>query len=234
MKSNFSSELLLCSNEVLIVDKRRGEYILLLPTLQDRLVNLDYDIFISFCAINLDEINSKNGTNFKSRFKLFKAYKSSGDEIINILDKYFEKFMVGFKYVDDSLYWGNRLVGEEIFEAFCNYCAVAAGVKSIKELDYVITPEMDEFEKRRIEMEKKINNTKAKGEKGGKESPFSLILTGVCQVFGYTYEELLHKTMYSIYYMYSQLGAIMGYEVGNIAAGNGLLKKNTKHKHWAQ
>ena len=41
-------------------------------------------------------------------------------------------------------------------------------------------------------------------------------------------------TIYSIYYMYSQLGAIMGYEIGNIAAGNGLLKKNTKHKHWAQ
>jgi hypothetical protein len=25
----------------------------------------------------------------------------------------------------------------------------------------------------------------------------------------------------------------MNYEVGNIAAGNGLLKKNTKHNHWA-
>jgi hypothetical protein len=25
----------------------------------------------------------------------------------------------------------------------------------------------------------------------------------------------------------------MGYEVGNIAAGNGLLKQSTKHNHWA-
>jgi hypothetical protein len=25
----------------------------------------------------------------------------------------------------------------------------------------------------------------------------------------------------------------MNYEVGNIAAGNGLLNKNAKHKHWA-
>lgn len=235
MKSNFSSELMLCTNTVQLVDKRGGTYTMVLPTLRDKIENMDFDIFISFCAVPLEEINKQAVVKFKSRFNMFKTYKSNKVDVIDILDKYFKKFMIGFKYVDDSLHWGNRLVGEEIFEAFCNYCAIAAGVKSIKDLELVITSDMDEFEKKRIEMERKINKTKAKGEKGGeKESPLSLILTGVVQSFGYTYEQLLDKTMYSIYYMYSQLGAIMGYEVGNIAAGNGLLKKNTKHKHWAQ
>lgn len=235
MKSNFSSELMLCTNTVQIEDKRGGMYTLILPTLRDKLENMDFDIFISFCAVPLEDINQQIGANFKNRFGMFKAYKSNKIDIIDILDKYFKKFMIGFKYVDDSLYWGNRLVGEEIFEAFCNYCSIAAGVKSIDELKLVITPDMDEFEKKRIEMERKINKTKVKGEKGGeKESPLSLILTGVIQTFGYTYEQLLDKTIYSIYYMYSQLGCIMQYEVGNIAAGNGLMKKNTKHKHWAQ
>lgn len=204
-----------------------------LPTLRDYLVNLDFDIFISFCASPIEEINSKLGTNFQDKFQIFKAYKSNKVDITNTLDKYFTKYMIGFKYVDDSLYWGNRLVGKEIFEAFCNYCAIASGVKSIKDLELIVTNEMDEFEKRRIEMEKRIQKTKSKNNEQDKVTELSIILTGVAKEFGYQYKDLLDMTLFSIYYMYSQLGAIMGYEVGNIAAGNGLLKKNTKHNHWA-
>ena len=234
MKSNFCSELLLCGNCVTIVNDKGKIFKMNLPLLRDKIENLDFDIFITFCTISIDEANKQNGTNFKNKYQLFRAYKSNKIDIMSILDKYFEKYMIGFKYVDDSLYWGEYIVNKEIFETFCNYCAIAAGVKSIKDLDLVITDDMDEFEKRRIMAERKIPATKNKGEKHGKETSMSLILTGVCSEFSYTYKELLDMTIYSIYYMYSQLGAIMGYEIGNIAAGNGLLKKNTKHKHWAQ
>lgn len=122
-------------------------------------------------------------------------------------------------------------MGKEIFEAFCNYCAIASGVKSIKDLELIVTDEMDEFEKRRIEMEKRIQKTKSKNNEQNKATELSIILTGVAKEFGYHYKDLLDMTLFSIYYMYSQLGSIMGYEVGNIAAGNGLLKQSTKHNH---
>lgn len=233
MKSNFNSEALLCNLDIMIEDKRGGTYIMKLPTLRDKLSNFDYDIFISFCAVPLDQINKELSTSFKDRFQMFKAYKNGNVDIMKTLDKFFAKYMIGFKYVDDSLYWGNRLVGKEIFEAFCNYCAISAGVKAIKELELVITEDMDEFERRRIELERKIQKTKSKGSTDQKGTNLDIILTGVCHEFGYHYSELLDMTLYSIYYMYSQLGSIMNYEVGNIAAGNGLLNKNAKHKHWA-
>lgn len=235
MKSNFNSETLLCNRPITIIDKRGGVYNFVMPTLRDKLDNMDYDIFIGFCATSLEEIEATTGMKFRSKLQLFKEYKRNKVDILPVLDKYFAKYMVGFKYVDDSLYWGSRLVSKEIFETFCNYCAVASGVKSLEDLDLVITEDMDEFEKRRILNELKIKKTKAKGasENNVKKSSISLILTGVSKEFGYSYDQLLDMTLYSIYYMYSQLGRIMNYEVGNIAAGNGLLKSTTKHNHWA-
>lgn len=233
MNSNFNSETLLCNVPITIVDKRGGKYTLILPTLRDKLENLDYDVFISFCATDLKKINEKIGTDFKDRFSMFKAYKNNKVDVLPIIEKYLAKYMVGFKYVDDSLYWGSRLVGKEIFESFCDYVAIAAGVKAIKALELVITDDMDEFEKRRILMERKIQETKAKNESSSQQTELGKILTGVIHEFGYKYSELLDMTLYSIYYMYSQLGSIMNYEVGNIAAGNGLLKTSTKHNHWA-
>ena len=204
-----------------------------LPTLRDKLENADFDTFISFCAIPIEDINSKIYSNFKDRFSMFKFYKKNKVDVMPILDKYFKKYMNGFKYVDDSLYWGERLVSKEIFETFCDYISIASGVKDIKDLELVITEDMDEFEKKRIDMERKIANTKKKNQENQKQSSFDKILTGVVREFGYTYNQLLDMTLYSIYYMYSQLGLIMSYEVGNIAAGNGLLKKGTRHNHWA-
>lgn len=232
MKSNFNSETLLCNLPITLIDKRGGTYILILPTLRDKLENLDYDTFVSFCTIDLREINGKLGTNFKDRFALFKAYKNNKADIMPILDKFFKKYMMGFKYVDDSLYWGERLVGKEIFEAFCNYIAIASGVKSLKSLELIITDDMDEVEKRRIMLERKIQETKRKGESSRKQKEFDVILSAVVKEFGYQYKDLLDMTLYSIYFMYSLLGLIMNYEVGNIAAGNGLLKNTTKHNHW--
>lgn len=233
MKSNFSSEILLCNLPVILFDKRGGSYELILPTLRDRLEDLDFDIFISFCAVEIEEINSKVNTDFKDKLSMFDFYKKNKVDVLPILEKFFKKFMKGFKYVDDSLYWGERLVGKEIFEAFCNYISVAAGVKDIKSLDLIITEDMDEYDKKRILAEKRIQKTKAHGLREGPEASLSKILTGVVREFNYKYNELLDLTLYCIYYMYSQLGSITNYEIGNIAAGNGLLKKNTKHNHWA-
>jgi hypothetical protein len=98
-------------------------------------------------------------------------------------------------------------------------------------LDLVVTDDMDEYEKKRIELERKIQKTKQKDSNQSEQISFDLLLSGVCREFGYTYSSLLDMTIFSIYYMYSLLGAIMNYEVGNIAAGNGLLKTSTQHNH---
>ena len=233
MKSNFNSVNLLCGSKIFIIGKRNETYEMILPVLRDKNENLDYDIFISFCATPLEEINQKNKSNFISKLSLLKTYRQYNKDISKILEKYLAKFMVGFKYVDDSLYWGDRLVGKEVFELFCDYCAIAGGVKSIKDLELIITEDMDEFDKMQIEYEKKIRKAKEKDENGSKSADLDLVLTGVVQTFGYTYEQLQDKTLYSIYFMYSQLNRIANYEIGNIAAGNGLLSKGTKHSHWA-
>lgn len=234
MTSNFNSETLLCNRPITIIGKRKETFVMKLPILKDKLDNLDFITFEGFCSTSIEEINKKFGTKFKDRFHLFRYYQNSNDDIIKILDKYFEKYMIGFKYVDGSLYWGGRMVYKEIFEIFCDYCAIAMGTKSIKDLGLTITDDMDEVEKRRILMERKIAKTKQKEQKNdGKDSELSLILAGVSREFGYSYSMLCEMTLYSIYYMYSLLGKIMSYEVGNVAAGNGLLKKNAKHNHWA-
>lgn len=235
MKSNFNSETLLCNRPITIIDKRGGIYNLVLPTLRDKLDNIDYDIFIGFCATSLEEIAVATGRKFRDKFHLFKEYKKNNVDILPVLDKYFAKYMIGFKYVDDSLYWGNRLVSKEIFEAFCNYCAIASGAKSLDDLELIITDDMDEFEKQRIRNEIRIRKTKAKAasENTAKKSSLTKILAGVCHEFGLSYNQLLDMTLYSIYFMYSQLGHIMNYEITNVAAGNGLLKRTTKHNHWA-
>jgi hypothetical protein len=126
-------------------------------------------------------------------------------------------------------------VSKEIFEAFCNYCAIASGAKSLDDLELIITDDMDEFEKQRIRNEIRIRKTKAKAasENTAKKSSLTKILAGVCHEFGLNYNQLLDMTLYSIYFMYSQLGHIMNYEITNVAAGNGLLKRTTKHNHWA-
>jgi hypothetical protein len=98
-------------------------------------------------------------------------------------------------------------------------------------LDLVVTDDMDDYDKQRIELERKIQKTKQKDSSSSNQLSFDLILSGVCKEFHYTYSSLLDMTIFSIYYMYSLLGAIMNYEVGNIAAGNGLLKTSTKHNH---
>ena len=133
MKSNFCSELLLCSNCVTIVGEKEKVFKMNLPLLRDKIENLDFNIFITFCAISIEETNKQNNTNFKDKYQLFRTYKSNKVDIMSILDKYLKKYMIGFKYVDDSLYWGEYVVNKEMFETFCNYCAIAAGVKSIKD-----------------------------------------------------------------------------------------------------
>jgi hypothetical protein len=118
-----------------------------------------------------------------------------------------------------------------LFGLFCDYCAITLGYKRIEELKLIITSDMDEITKRQIMLERKIAETKSKNGGANSSTSFEKILTGVCYEFGYTYEELYNMPPFSIYYMYSQIGLIMNYNINNVAAGNGLLKKNSKHKH---
>lgn len=234
MRSNFTAEALLCNSKILIEGKNKELYVMTLPILKDKIENLDYDIFVGFCATDLKEFNVASGLDIKDKLSLFKLYKDQKQkEIVKVLEKYFKKYMVGFHYEDDQMFWGNRIVSKDLFSLFCDYCAIALGYKRIEELKLIITSDMDEVTKRQIMLERRIAATKAKN--GGANSSTSLekILTGVCQEFGYKYSDLYEMTLFGIYHMYSHIGEIMNYQINNIAAGNGLLKKNSKHKHWA-
>lgn len=231
MLSNFCSEALLCNAEITIIGKRNETYKMKLPILKDKIENIDYDIFIGFCATDIKKINKEIGTKFDNKFLLFKYYKSMKSDVCNILIKYFEKYMVGFKIVDDSLYWGNRLVGKEIFEIFCTYCSIAAGVKDIDELKFIPNENLSEIERKQLEYEKKIAETK---RKDSESRPLDLILTAVSHEFNCSFFELCNMTIYAIYFMYSKIGAIFSTNVETIALGNGLLNaKKSEINHWA-
>ena len=235
MRSNFSSEALLCNSEIIIEGKHKELYTMRLPVLKDSIENLDYHDFVTFCSTPLKDYNEFYGLKLKSRFALFKLYREQGDKkLVENLMKYFTFYMIGFHEKDDILYWGSRVLTKDLFDLFCDYIAIAVGYKNIKDLKLVITEDMDEVTKRQIMLERKIAATKSKSEDGAKRNQsFDIIMTGVCQEYGFKYQDLYNMTPYSILFMYSQLGAIMNYNITNIAAGNGLLKKSAKHKHWA-
>lgn len=233
MKSNFNSVSLLCGLSTIEIIGEKGErYLMRLPLLKDQIENNDFETFLGFCATSIEEVNKQNKSKFTSKLMLLKVYKRQAVDVVKVVEKYLSKFMVGFKYVDDFIYWDKYIVSKELFDIFCDYCAIACGVKPIEDLKYVITKDMTEFEIRQMEMEKKIAKTKAKGQQG-LNVELDSILAGVAYEFGYSFEQLREKTLYSIYFMFSQLNKITNYEITNIAMGNGLTKKNTKHGHWS-
>ena len=220
----------MCNCNIYITGKRGEIYTMTLPVLEDKLINLDFDIFAGFCGMPLKECSKQAGYEISSRLSLYKHYKKNDAKSVKILHKYFSKYMIGFHCVDDYLYWGSRVISKEIFEMFCDYIAIALSVKSIDDLKYVITEDMDEFTKRQLIMDKKIAETKKKNQEKLNIS-FDLILTAISKEYNLTYQQLKQMTLYSIYYMYSTLSQITGYEIANIAAGNGLLKRSDKHNH---
>ena len=221
----------MCNCKIILTGKHNELYAMTLPVLEDKLMNLDFDAFIGFCNTPVEEFSKKIGLKFKNKLSLFKFYKNNKSDLIPVLDKYFKKYMIGFHYVDDFLYWGNRVISAEIFETFCVYISIAAGVKSLEDTKNIITDDMDEFEKKRILMEQKIAKTKAKGREDV-NIDLGKLLAGICKEFHFTFDQLKQMTLYSIYYMYSLMGTITAYEIGNIACGNGLMKENSKHNHW--
>lgn len=234
MKSNFTSEALLCNSKIIIEGKNKELYVMQLPVLKDKIENLDYDTFIGFCGMDLKKFNQETQLNIKSKLALFKLYREQGQkDLVKTLEKYFSRYMIGFYIKEDQLYWGSRIISKDLFELFCDYIAIALGVKKIDDLKLIITDDMDEVTKRQIMLERRVAATKSKDEGNQQKSSLDIILTGVCHEYKLSYLDLYNMTLYSIYYMYSQLGKIMNYSINNIAAGNGLLKKNSKHKHWA-
>lgn len=234
MKSNFNSSALLCNAKITIEYSDNEIYSMILPTLYDKIHNIDFDIFEGFCGTELTKLNETYGTNFKSKLDLLRLYQSQPKDkrMFSILKKYLDKYMIGFMIQEHELYWGRRLLKREVFDLFCTYMAIALGMKDIKELKYVITEDMDEVTKKQILLERKIADTKKKDVQASSPD-LDIILAGVSYEFGYNFSQMLDLTLYAIYFMYSQIGKIMSYTIGNIACGNGLLKKNTKHNHWA-
>lgn len=234
IKSNFSSTVVLCNGIVKIWADEYAFYEMRLPTLRDRLEERDFDTFVGFCSIPLEVINMNLNANFKSRLDIWKYYKNNNEKkVMKVLLKFFGMYMIDFECVDDCLKWNKRIIPKQIFEFFCDYFAIAVGVKNIKDLDYIITDDMDEVEERRILMEQKIAKTKASGAaEAGRIPKLDIIIVGICREFGFTIEEVYNMTIYAIYYLYSQLNAIMAYGINVVAAGNGLMKKNAKITHW--
>lgn len=232
--TNFNQTTLLCNQPIKIIcDELDFEGEIIVPSLRD-LINekiLVEELF-QFCAMDLSIVFKGKNAPFQNKWELFLYYEKFDRDLFLLLELGLYVYMRGYKHVDDCYTWNNVPIVPQMFELFCNYIAVSGGYLSFKQMENNIklTSEIDEFEKRMIEDQKKIDATKNKEK--GKETLESIIVS-VMYEFHLSIEQLLDMNMNGIYFLYSQCGPIMNYHIGNIAAGNGLLQKNTQHNYWS-
>lgn len=115
-----------------------------------------------------------------------------------------------------------------MFNTFCEHISIACGLKEFSEI--TVEGEMDEWALKIKANEEKIRATKRKNEVA-RDRSLSKLLLALKYEFHCSNQELKSMTLYAIYFMYSQVGAIMNYEVGEIASGNGMIDKKTNFNY---
>jgi hypothetical protein len=238
--SNLNTVSLLNNSIISIRIEEDGnvEFLKIKPlTIKDSLEvnNEDLKFFQSFCAGDLKEINSKSPIQFDNKMALLFYYKRFSLSEYLIILNFLTKTIVDFKHVDDCFYNDIFIINEQMFEVYCDYMSVILGLLSMEMLDLrnKINATQDEFDKRILEDQKKILQTKMKNNASGNSAiTLESIIASVIYEFHFSIDEILNMNYNTLYFFYSQVGRIMGYHIKNIAAGNGLLK-DTKHNYWS-
>ena len=235
LTTNFNKTTLLINAPVVIRNEEGETFVFNMPNLKDEINGvLNYNFFYGFCASHLSDLKEQTKAEFDSKYDfLIKAIKVGDANAVSLLGC-LARHIQDFKYVDDLLYCGEFMITNEIFELFCLYVAIAGGCEKwealeIREQEKNMSPEEQEWERRKRLNQAKINAAK---EKAGKGTNFEDMAAAVMFEFGMSLEEVYKLNKFSFVFLYSCVMQIAGYEVSKVAAGTGNLGKNSKHKYW--
>ena len=233
--TNFSATALL--GNLPILEQYNGSYFVFnMPTIaMEHSSIFDYSFFLSCCAKPIEELRSElNGLTFNSKYDLMKAICKSGSEIGTSVLCCLGAMIQDFKYVTDSFYCGNAVFTDEVFEIFCDYVSIAAGLMTFEQLSKKAEEQKMSEEERAWERKKRLHASKIQRtkQKNGKGVDLETVMACVCYEFNIPLKDIVQMNKYSVFFLYNKVGKISNYEVTKIAAGTGNLGKKNKHKYW--
>lgn len=170
VKSTFN-ETNLIRNAQIELSYDEKAYHFLMPTMADSFDNLDYNWFLGYASQPFEVLWKyfKDITIAKDKYSLTMMIMHFSNEYRSIFLKYFNKYVVNFKYTDDVLYSGDSPIDSTVLNLLFNYISIAAGYKEFDDLNNSSeenlsskTPEETAWEKKIRECESKIQQVRNK------------------------------------------------------------------------
>ena len=230
-QTNFCEITLLHNLPINIVCEDDSVFLFKMPTLTD-VYDGTTGFFTTFCHLGLDELKEKYPQLVLGKQKIdfiLQLFRSNDDtqSVITNFRHSMLKFIPNVKFVDESLYQGDNLITEQIFDIFCEYFNVAMGFKKLQTEPSKKEEELDDWAKRKLACQKEIE--KCRNNNKGDNLKLDIVLASVIREFHCSFDEVYNMNLYTIHYLYSLVYKLMRYDVDVVAAGNGLLKKGMIH-----
>ena len=233
--SDFQKELLLINRPVNFTHTGTSKKLTFnLPTLEDLFVHDEIMLLSTLLAKSVEDLQKMiPGVEIDSHFHFITLIVAMGEfnenfeDLRNSILKSFELLLTGLESKSGIMTFENGLLFEEdLFNSFRKIFLLSLGNEEILETE--TEEDDDEFTRREKEAEARVRRIKesaakrkSKQEEGGMEKMLVSILYEFPQ---YKMEDLFNMNLYTIYYLYKNVGKIANYEVMKIAAGNGLAK----------
>lgn len=230
-KNNFSKNFLLTNKDVMFKSKEGLSFYLRIPTVFDVYFNEGFNAFISIASKDLKELSKLLGDNpVKSQFDFIRmvfTFSERRSELKELTELIFDGLKVCLKniryenqifYVSEDIVLDRKLF-DDIIEII--FTSLDKNTVVIKDTD-------DEFT--RIEKEAALraqrirNSSKKEGESNNHsiENMFAAILYEFPQ---YKLEDVFELNIYTLNYLFKQIGKIANYEVNQLAYAFGNSKK---------
>ena len=228
--SNFNRGFLLLNLPIEVTfDNFANPVIINIPTVKDMLYNNDINYFIEI--LNNKDIWKTNGRIIANSRKQMLC---GAMQFLNInnLQGIVEKIFPNLK-IDKTITFEDTEITDEQFDILfemllvsCNYMTFEEFENETKE-ETEEDKEVSEFLKRQKELQDKINSTK----KNGSQIVLDKVLICVLSYFPqYKLEDLLKINYYTLFKLYEWAVRREYQFISDVAAGNGLMSKNSKYQ----
>lgn len=233
--NNFNKELLLINEPVTFTQTGTNKKILLkLPTLKQFFQHNSLMYLMGLLEKDVKELGKLiSNVNIKNHYEFFSLVLALGQkikELSKIREALIEAFSIilpEFDVIGGLIKFKNEVfMSSELFKEMHSIILRSMG----KEEPIVINEEDDEFTRREkeaaIRARKIKESARRKSQKQG-DSDFEKIFVAILYEFPqYTFTDLFDMNLYTIYFLYENVGKIAKYQVSQIAAGNGLAKSH--------
>jgi len=204
------------------------------PSLETLMTNENLASLINFLEQDLDDLAKTINKEVKSHYSYLHLVFSLAEKI-EVFKNMSKSILKGFQVLIHNFDFRNSFVIDDIFvdrKLFEDIIEVL--FLTIEKEIIIIKEEEDEFtkaEKKAKLRAQKIKNNSKTNKKGTKIE--SMIIGVIHEFPQYKIKDILEMNLYTFYYLFSYIGKISNYEIGQIAVGNGLLKSK-KHKHYIE